>query len=120
MAKTKQTDLTLKEFIKLQSTIKFSIENEQESINFLDLTIHLKSSMYGKSTQIDIIIPNSQCHLYEHKLSGINYLLNKLHTNPITEKAKDADNITTKNMLHNNEYAQTDHPNKRCPIKART
>jgi hypothetical protein len=96
-------DHTLNEFNKLQSTIKFTIEKEHESINFLDLTIHLQFSLYGKSTQTDIIIPNSSCRPYDNKLSGINYLLNRLHTYPITEKAKDAEKNSTKNILHNNE-----------------
>jgi hypothetical protein len=81
----------------LKPTINFTIEKEQyESINFLDLTIHrqtnkLQFSIYRKPTQTDIIIPNDSCHPYEHKLSGINYLLNRLHTYPITEEAKDAE-----------------------------
>jgi hypothetical protein len=54
--------------------------------------------------QTDIIIPNSSCHPYEHKLQGINYLLNRLHTYSITEKAKDAEKNTIRNILHNNEY----------------
>jgi hypothetical protein len=56
------------------------------------------------SVQTDIIIPSSSCHPYEHKLSGINYLINQLHTYPITEKAKDAEKNTVRNILHNNEY----------------
>jgi hypothetical protein len=104
MTKT-NIDHALNEFKKLQSTMKFSIEKEQhESINFLDLTIHLQFSIYGKPTQTDIIIPDSSCHFYEHKLSGISYLLNRLHMYPITDKAKDAEKNTTKNILHNNEY----------------
>jgi hypothetical protein len=103
-------DHTLHEFNKLQSTINFTIEKEQhESINFLDLAIHRKNknlqfSIYQKPTQTDIIIPNSSCHQYKHKLSGINYLLNRLHTYPITEKAKYIEKNTNKNILHNNEY----------------
>jgi hypothetical protein len=67
----------------MQPTMNFTIEKEHhESINFLDLKTHLKSknlqiSIYRKPTQTDIIIPNSSCHPYEHKLSGINYLINK-------------------------------------------
>jgi hypothetical protein len=100
---------TLIEFNKLQSNINFTIEKEQyESINFLDLTIHhenknLQFSIYQKPTQIDIIIPNSSCHPYKHKLSGTKYLLNQLHTYPITEKAKDIEENTIKNILYN-EY----------------
>jgi hypothetical protein len=101
---------TLDKFNKLQPSIKFTIEKElHESINFLDLAIHRKDrnlqfTIYRKLTQTDIIIPNSSCHPYEHKLSGINYLLNRLHTYPITEKAKGTIRNTIKNILHNNEY----------------
>jgi hypothetical protein len=52
----------------------------------------------------DIIIPNSSCHPYEHKMFGINCLLNRLHTYPITERAKDAKMNTIKNILCNNKY----------------
>jgi hypothetical protein len=104
MTKT-NIDHTLNEFNKLQLTIKFTIEKEQqESIDFLYLTIHLLFSIYGTSRQTDIRIPNSSCHLYEHKLSGIKYIWNRLHSYPITEKAKDAEKNTTKYILHNNEY----------------
>jgi hypothetical protein len=42
--------------------------------------------MYRKPTQTDIIISDSSCHLYKHKLSSISYLVNRLHTYPITEE----------------------------------
>jgi hypothetical protein len=61
-------------------------------------------SIYRKPTQTDIIIPNSSCHLYEHKISSINYLLNRLHTYSITGKANEVEKNTIKNILHNNEY----------------
>jgi hypothetical protein len=49
-------DHTLNEFNKLQQTITFTTEKEQESINFLDIRIHWKDrnlqySIYRKSTQ---------------------------------------------------------------------
>jgi hypothetical protein len=104
------TSHTLNEFNKLQATINFTIEKEQhKSINFLDLTIHQKNnnlqfSVYQKHTPTDIIRPSSSCHPYEHKLSGINYLLNRLHTYPVTEKPKDVEKNTIKTILHNNKY----------------
>jgi hypothetical protein len=112
---------TLQEFNKLQSTINFTIEKEQhESINFLDLTIHRKGknlqfSIYRKPTQTDIIIPNNSCHPYELKLSAINYLLNRLHVYPITEKAKDIEENTIKNIQQNNGYDR--HLVKKSPQK---
>jgi hypothetical protein len=100
----------LNEFHKLQPSIKFTIEKElHESINFFDLTIihhkarDFKFSICRKPTQTDII-PISSCHPCKHKLSGINYLLNRLHTYPITKKANDTEMNTIKNMLHSNEY----------------
>lgn len=38
-----------------------------------------------------IIIPNGSYHPYEHKFSGIIYLLNRLHTYPITKEVKETD-----------------------------
>jgi hypothetical protein len=101
---------TLNDFNNLQPTIKFTIEKEKnESINFLDLTIHrnkkqLQYSIYRKPTYTDIIIPKSSCHPHEHKMSGINYLINRLQTYPITDEAKDIERNTIKCILHNNEY----------------
>jgi hypothetical protein len=49
-------------------------------------------------------IPKSSCHPYEHKISGINYLLKRLHAYPITKEGKDAEINSIKNILRNNEY----------------
>jgi hypothetical protein len=84
---------TPNEFNNLQPSIRFTIEKElHEAINFLHLTIHckdkkLKFSIYRKPTQTDIIIPNSSCHPKE-RLSGINYLLNRLRTYLITKRKR--------------------------------
>jgi hypothetical protein len=57
--------------------MKFTIEkNLHEEIKYLELTINRKDtklgfSIYRKPTQTDIVIPNSSCHRYEHKLLGI-------------------------------------------------
>jgi hypothetical protein len=85
------------------------IEKEQHTkISYLDITIHRKEkslefSIYRKF-QTDIMIPNSSCHPYEHKLSGIKYLLNRLHAYPITKKSKQTEKKTIKNILQKNEY----------------
>jgi hypothetical protein len=63
----------------------------------------LQFSIYRKPTQTGIIIRNSSCHPYEHKLSGINYVLNRLHIYPITKRAKEAEINTIRNILLN-EY----------------
>jgi hypothetical protein len=51
---------------------------------------------------MDIIILNDSCHPYEHKISSINYLMNRIHTNPIIVKEKELNII--KDTLHNDEY----------------
>jgi hypothetical protein len=89
--------------------IENSIKKEHTKINYLDIAIHhkeksLEFSIYRKLTQTDIIIPNSSCHPYEHKLSGIKYLLNRLNTYPITKKSKQTEKTTIKNILQKNEY----------------
>jgi hypothetical protein len=79
----------LNEFNNIQPSIKFTIKKGQHTkLNYLNITIHSKErslefSIYRKPTQTD-----SSCHQYEHKLSGIKYLLNRLHTYPITKKSK--------------------------------
>jgi hypothetical protein len=73
----------LNKFNNMQPSINFAIEKEQhEKINYLDIIVHrkvkrLEFSIYRKPTQTDIIISNSSCHPYEHKLSDIKYLLNR-------------------------------------------
>jgi hypothetical protein len=100
---------TLTDFNNIQPSIKFTIEKEKHrKINYLDITIHRKNnqfefSIYRKPTQTDIIIPSSSCHLYEHKLSGIRYLVNRLNTFPITDKSKQREKSTISNILQNNE-----------------
>jgi hypothetical protein len=57
-----------------------------------------------KPTQTDLIIPNNSCYPYELKLSGINYLLRRLHKYPTTDEAKDIEMNTIRNMLRNDVY----------------
>jgi hypothetical protein len=98
----KKTNITqtLKEFNKLQSTINFTLEKEQqESINFLDISIYrkhnnLQFTIYRKPTQTNIIIPKSSCHPFEHKMSGINYLVNRINI-PNNKRRK-----TNRNKYH--------------------
>jgi hypothetical protein len=75
-------------------------------INILQYTAKksLEFSIYRKPMQTDIIMPNSSCHPYEHKLSGIKYLLNRLHTYPITKKSKQTEKNTINNILLKNKY----------------
>jgi hypothetical protein len=48
--------------------------------------IEVEFAIYIKQT--DIMICNDSCHPREQKTSSINYLLNRLHTYPMTEEAK--------------------------------
>jgi hypothetical protein len=95
----------LTEFNKQTASIKFTIKiGQKNSINFLDLAIHLKRTklefrIYRKPTQTDTIIPNDSCHPHEHKVASINYLINRVHTYPITKGL----NII-QDTLCNNEY----------------
>jgi hypothetical protein len=104
-------DQTLVNFNEQQPTIKFTIEKEsQNSINFLDLTVHCNEiefefEIYRKPTQTDIIIPHDSCHPREHKMSSMNYLLNRLNRYPITNEAKEKELNIIKNTLHNSKYS---------------
>jgi hypothetical protein len=114
----------LNDFNKLQPTINFTIEKElQESITFIDLTIHREEekflfSIYRKPTQTDIIIPNNSCHPHEHKTSSINYLFNRVHSYPLTKEGKEMELNAIKNMLINNQYNISEH--KKRPKKRTT
>jgi tRNA A-37 threonylcarbamoyl transferase component Bud32 len=104
MYNQKETNIgeTSAEFSKQRTNIKFTIEKEQHnSISFLDLTIHhkrtkLEFKIYRKCAQTHIIIPNGSCHPYEHKISGVNYLTNRVLTYPIIKEAKEKENVITR------------------------
>jgi hypothetical protein len=53
---------------------------------------------------MDIVIPYDSCHPLEHKMSSINYLLNRVNTYPISNEAKKKELNIIKNTLHNNKY----------------
>lgn len=101
---------TLAEFNKRRTNIKFTTEKEQHnSIHFLDHTIHqkrtkLQITIYRKSTQTGIVIPNDSCHPHEHKMSSVNYLMNRMLTYPVTKEAKEKELNIIPNILHNNRY----------------
>jgi hypothetical protein len=65
-------------------------DTKNKTIRFLDIEIHRKNTelqflIHRKTTQTDIIIPNTSCHPHEHKLTSINYLINRVHTYPMTK-----------------------------------
>jgi hypothetical protein len=71
------TKETLTELNKQQPYTNFTMEKElHNSINFLDLLIHLREkefefTIYRKPTETDIIIPNDSCHPHKYKISSI-------------------------------------------------
>ena len=67
------------------------------SINVLDITIqktdnNISYSVYRKPTSTDTIIPSDSCHLNEHKMATIRFLVNHIVTYPMKE------------ILINNQY----------------
>jgi hypothetical protein len=79
----------------LQTSLQFTIEHEQnEQINYLDITIHRQQSNFGfdiyrKPTTTNHIIPNDSCHPLEHKLSAIQFLTNRVeNTRSVTSRKK--------------------------------
>jgi len=100
----------LDEFNNLAPSMKFTLENEQNSrINFLDITVtknhgRLSFEMYRKPTTTDIIIPNDSCHPWEHKTAAIRCYCNRMETNELTREVrlKERDNI--RQILLNNKY----------------
>jgi hypothetical protein len=61
------------------------------TVNFLDMSIvrtcsNLKFGIFRKPTATDIMIHSMSCHPIEHKFAGINYLMNRITTYPITKQ----------------------------------
>jgi hypothetical protein len=94
----------------IHPSIKFTMENEMNNkLNYLDLTINneqtqLTFSIYRKPTTTDLIIHNESCHLYEHKKSAINFLINRINRYPITQESKDKESQIISTILENNKY----------------
>jgi hypothetical protein len=57
-----------------------------------------------QKTHSDIIILNDSCHPHEHKISSINYLVNRSDRYPISKEAKQNELNIIKNTLHSNNY----------------
>jgi hypothetical protein len=80
----------------------------------------LEYTIYRKPTQTDIIIPNDSCHEHEHKISSINYVMNRLNTYPISEEAKRKEQKTIKKILENNKYDRNKSKTQSTPKKQST
>jgi hypothetical protein len=94
-------EVTLPELHEQQPTIKFVTEKElHSSINFLDLSVRrrekeLEFAIHRKPSQTDNIIPKDSCNPHKHKLSSINYLVNRVNIYQISNEAKEKEiNIT--------------------------
>jgi hypothetical protein len=92
--------------------LQFTIDKEQSSINFLDITIHRDAfnfsySIYRKPTTTDSIIPSSSCHPREHKNSTIRFLFNRLFTYPISDEHRLLEEQNILHILQQNNYPPT-------------
>jgi hypothetical protein len=120
---TLHTDInkTLKEFNDIHHKILFTTEEEIDNqITFLDLSIsrtpnNLQFGIFRKPTAIDKMIHNTPCHTTEHKISGINYLINRI-TYSISEHNINKEKQITDHLLKVNGY---DHLNTDDLIRRR-
>ena len=79
------------------------------TLNFLDLTIHRQNanfefSIFRKPTYTDTIIPYNSCHLKEHTYAAIRYPVNRWNNYSLTTEAKNQELIPIQNILHNNSF----------------
>jgi hypothetical protein len=76
--------MVLDTFNQIHPNLHYTIELEEDNkINYLDLTIHRKNdtfefSNFRKHTYTDIIIPHNSCHPYEHRYAAVRYFINRL------------------------------------------
>jgi hypothetical protein len=79
----------------LHEKLQFAMENEYENkLNYLDLTItrtshHLYFEIYIKPTATSTILHHNSWHTIEHKMAGIQYLINKVNAYQILAHSKD-------------------------------
>jgi hypothetical protein len=86
---------------------------EDMKINFLDLTIHrlptgVYASIYRKPTASGSLIHFESCHPFEHKLAGINYLVNRIAFYPIPVQEKEIETRISQQIINDNEYQHID------------
>ena len=98
------------QFNEATPTLTFTMEMEREnSISFLDVSIlenseSLEFKIYRKPTATDTIIPSDSHHPMEHKHSTIWYLLNRLHSYPVSDTYKHVEYGTICHILRANQY----------------
>jgi hypothetical protein len=113
---TLHTDInkTLIEFNNIHHKIQFTIEEEineeiNNQINFPDLSISrtpncLQFGISRKPIATDIMIHNTSCHPTKYKISGINYLINRIVTYPTPEHNKNKEKQIIDHLLKVNRY----------------
>jgi hypothetical protein len=113
----------LHQFNNIHADIQYTKEDEiNNTINFLDVTIHrtekkLTYNIYRKPTTTDTMIHYTSCHPKQHKLSGIQYLTNRLHTYPLNENAKKKEQNIIKQILTQNSYPPNIHNTQKIKPK---
>ena len=82
-------------------TLSFTIEEENNSINFLDIYKNndICFRIYRKPTATDLIIPYDLNHPQEHKMSAIRYLTNWLIAYPLNNIDKKEEYETIKHFM---------------------
>lgn len=104
------TDTLLDCFNNAMPATTFSIEKEPDnSINFLDITVHKKArnfsfSIYQKPTTTDTIIPNDSCHPHEHKYAAIHYMVNRMNNYQLSRSSKEHESNIIRQIMYNNKY----------------
>jgi hypothetical protein len=104
------TENTLNEFNTVHPKIKFTMDKETRNrIKYLDMTIikehnKLIFNIYRKPTTTGSIIHNASCHPNEHKISAMNYLLDRMNIYTLTRENKDRELRIINEILKNNGY----------------
>jgi len=96
----------------ISNTIQFTKESQNESINFLDVTIYKENNehafkIYRKSTQTDMFIHSSSNHPWQHKMAGFRSLINRLISIPMNSHNYNDEVNTIKYLAKKNGYNPT-------------
>jgi hypothetical protein len=98
----------LQDFNTANPTLCFTLEEENDKLNFLDIIIRdidsIHFNIYRKPTVTDTIIPADSCHPSEHKQSAIKFLKHRNSTYPTTPENKLQEETVIKHILHANQY----------------
>ena len=94
------------------SNLSFTVEKEDNnSLNFLDLTIHknvlsgiLEFEIYRKPTQTDVIIPKNSYTSDNHKQAALRHLLYRASSVPMSDLRLEKEVQTIINIAKNNGY----------------